>query len=264
MRKNGDDGYFLCIDESPKPFSAEETLCGKRCIMNDSEHVMDKRVGTIVGVVLLLWLGLVFILGGNDAFAREPGELPLPILAGWLTPLILFSLAFWTVGPFRDFVMSMDLSVMAGIQAWRFAGLGFIALYVYGVLPGLFAWPAGLGDMAIGVTAPFVILALKRHPAFAAGKLFWAWNLLGVLDLVVAVSLGALSAALGIGISAQVVSFPMAKLPLVIIPTFLVPLFLMLHFASFLQARRLAVAGRACSWTEPTIRCEPVGAMHRA
>jgi hypothetical protein len=26
----------------------------------------------------------------------------------------------------------------------------------YGVLPGLFAWPAGLGDIAIGVTAPLI------------------------------------------------------------------------------------------------------------
>jgi hypothetical protein len=170
--------------------------------------------------------------------------LPLPILAGVLAPILVFLIAFWTVSPFRNFVMSIDLSVMAGIQSWRFAGLGFIALYAYGVLPGLFAWPAGLGDMAIGITAPLVILALKRHPAFAAGRLFWIWNLFGMLDLVVAVSLGALSAVLGIGISAGIATFPMGTMPLVLIPTFLVPLFLMLHLASLLQARRLVAAGK--------------------
>jgi hypothetical protein len=159
--------------------------------------------------------------------------------------------------------MSVDLPVMAGIQAWRFGGLGFIALYAYGVLPGLFAWPAGLGDMAIGVTAPLVILALRRQPAFAAGRFFRVWNLLGILDLVVAVGLGALSAVLGIGISAEITTFPMGKMPLVLVPTFLVPLFFMLHLASLLQARRLVVAGRVCSWTEPRIRCEPIEAMHR-
>jgi hypothetical protein len=232
--------------------------------MNDSEHVTDKRVMTVAGAVLLLWLAVALILGANDAFARGPGALPLPILAGFLTPILVFLIAFWAVRPFRDFVMSIDLPVMAGIQAWRFAGLGFIALYVYGVLPGLFAWPAGIGDMAIGVTAPLVILALRRHPAFAASGLFWIWNLFGILDLVVAVSLGALSAVLGIGISAEITTFPMGTMPLVLIPTFLVPLFLMLHIASLLQARRLVAAGKVCSWTEPTFRCEPVEAMHRA
>ena len=222
-----------------------------------------KGVGTIVGAVVLLWLVLVVILGANDAFARGPGALPLPILAGFLTPIFVFLVAFWTVGSFRDFVMSIDLPVMAGIQAWRFAGLGFIALYAYGVLPGLFAWPAGLGDMAIGLTAPFVILALRRQPAFAAGGLFRIWNLLGVLDLIVAVSLGATSAGLGTGISAEITTFPMGVMPLVLIPAFLVPLFLMLHFASLLQARRMAVPGKVCTWTERTLRCEPAAAVHK-
>ena len=232
--------------------------------MNDSEHVTDKRVKTVAGAVLLLWLAVAFILGATDAFVGGPGALPLPILAGVLMPILVFLVAFWTVGPFRDFVMSIDLPVMAGIQAWRFAGLGFIALYAYGVLPGLFALPAGFGDMAIGVTAPLVILALRRHPAFAGSRLFWIWNLFGMLDLVVAVSLGALSAVLGIGISAEITTFPMGTMPLVLIPAFLVPVFLMLHIVSLLQARRLAVAGKACSWTEPTLRCEPVEALHRA
>jgi hypothetical protein len=45
--------------------------------MNDSEHVTDKKAKTIVGALLLFWLVLAFILGANDAFAREPGALPL-------------------------------------------------------------------------------------------------------------------------------------------------------------------------------------------
>jgi hypothetical protein len=232
--------------------------------MNDSEHVTDRRVKIAVGTVVLLWLVLAFMLGADDAFVGGQGALPLPILVGVLAPILVFLIGFWTASPFRDFVMSIDLPVMAGVQAWRFAGLGFIALYAYGVLPGLFAWPAGLGDMAIGITAPLVIFALRRRPAFAASRLFWIWNLFGILDLVVAVSLGALSAVLGIGISAEITTFPMGTMPLVLIPTFLVPLFIMLHLASLFQARRLAAAGRVCSWTEPTFRCEPVEAMHRA
>jgi len=226
--------------------------------MNGSEQITDKRTRMIVGTVLLLWLGLALILGSGEVFVREPGALPLPILAGVLTPLLLFLAALWTAKSFRDFVLSGDLPLMAGIQAWRFAGLGFIALYAYGVLPGIFAWPAGIGDMAIGVTAPLVVLALRRNPAFAAGGLFRAWNLLGILDLVVAVSLGALSSVLGFGISEAITTFPMAQMPLVLVPTFFVPLFVMLHIASLLQAKQLRKAEKVCSWTEPTFRCGPV------
>ncbi len=233
--------------------------------MNGSEHIKHTRVKTVGGALILLWLVLVLILGADDAFSRGPAALPLPILAGVLVPILVFLIALWTVDPFRDFVMSIDLPIMAGIQAWRFAGLGFIALYAYGVLPGLFAWPAGLGDMAVGVTAPLIIYALRRRPAFSTSALFWVWNLFGMLDLVVAVTLGGLSAVQGIGLSAEITTFPMGTMPLVLIPAFLVPLFLMLHIVSLLQARRLATAGKGvCSWTEPTFRCEPVEAVHRA
>ena len=94
--------------------------------------------------------------------------------------------------PLREFVLSADLRLIVGMQAWRWAGFGFLTLYTYRVLPGIFAWPAGLGDMAIGLTAPLILAALLRRPGFAAGNRFVAWNISGILDLAVAVSLGAL------------------------------------------------------------------------
>src|SRR5204863_202344 len=69
---------------------------------------------------------------------------------------------------------------------------------------------------------------------------FVAWNLLGILDLVVAVSAGALSSALASGVAGEVTTAPMAQLPLVLIPAYLVPLFIMLHLAALFQARRQA------------------------
>ncbi len=223
-----------------------------------SEDEKDNReVKTAVWTVLLVWLVLTCILGANGTFAREPGAPPLPILAGVLTPIILFLLAFRYTGSFRDLVMSLDLQLAATVQAWRFAGMGFIALYAYGVLPGLFAWPAGLGDMAIGITAVWVMLALRDRADFAASRLFRVWNLLGMLDLVVAISLGALSSVLGIGISGKITAFPMALFPLVLIPVFLVPLFFMLHVASWLQSIHLAEAGGTYRWACPPVHGGP-------
>ena len=141
---------------------------------------------------------------------------------------------------FHAFILAFDLRLATAIQAWRFAGLGFIALYVYGVLPGVFAWPAGLGDIAIGVTAPWVVIALIHRSGFASSRVFAVWNLLGILDLVAAVSSGTLSSALASGVAGEITTGPMAQMPLVLIPAYFVPLFVMLHVTALLQARKLA------------------------
>lgn len=197
----------------------------------------------VVAAGLAVWLALVVLLGAGGAFVRPPGALPLPILIGVSAPLIAFLAAFWVVRAFRGFVLAIDLRLVTGIQAWRFAGFGFLALYAHRLLPGLFAWPAGLGDIAIGVTAPWVVLALIRRPGFAASRPFVAWNLLGVLDLVVAISTGMLSSGIAVGLAGEVTTSPMAQLPLVLIPGYLVPFFIMLHLAALFQARRLATSG---------------------
>ena len=189
---------------------------------------------------LALWFVVVVLLGAAGAIARPPGTPPLPILLAATGPVILFLGAYWGWPPFRAYILSLDLPLAAAIQSWRAGGLGFLALYAHGVLPGAFAWPAGLGDIAIGVTAPWVALALVRRPGFAISRVFVVWNLLGILDLVVAVGVGGLSSALASGAAGEVTTGPMAQLPLVLIPAYLVPLFVMLHLAALFQARRQA------------------------
>ena len=138
-------------------------------------------------------------------------------------------------------VLNPDQRLTVGLQAWRFAGLGFIALTTYKVLPGVFAWPAGLGDIAIGATAPLLAVAIARNPGVVSSRLFVTWNLLGMLDLVVAVGTGTLVSWFGIGADNASIG-PMAQLPLLLIPAFLVPIFVILHIAALLQARHLAAA----------------------
>jgi hypothetical protein len=94
--------------------------------------------------------------------------------------------------------------------------------------------------MAIGMTAPLILSSLVRQPGFAASKKFIVWNLCGILDLVVAVSVGALVPLLAPNFYGAVPTSPMAQLPLVLIPTYLVPTFLMLHLTALFQARQLS------------------------
>ena len=197
-------------------------------------------ITSVVAVILGAWFVVLVLLAASRAFVTPPGVLPLPIAIGAIAPVLVFLGAYWVSRQFREFVLTADIRLVAGIHAWRAAGFAFLALYAYEVLPGFFAVPAGLGDIAIGVTAPWIVLALIRRPGFGAGKTFVAWNLLGLLDLVVAVGTGALASGLDIGNLGEITTRPMALLPLVLIPAYLVPIFIMLHLTALFQARRLA------------------------
>ena len=194
----------------------------------------------LVAASVAAWFAIVAVLGARGGFVTPAGTPPLPILLGVVTPLAVFFVAYLLSRSIREFVLAIDPRLMMAMQAWRFAGLGFLALYAHGVLPGFFAWPAGLGDIAIGVTAPWLLVVLMRHPSFAASRTLVIWNLLGILDLVVALTTGALGTILVAGADAGVTTGAMAQMPLVLIPAFFVPLLFALHAAALLQARRLA------------------------
>ena len=196
----------------------------------------------LAGAALAVWLAVVVALGVRGMFTTAPGTPPLPILLGVLVPLLLFLAAWRVSAAFRAYVLAADLRFIIAVQGWRAAGFAFLALWAHGILPGMFAWPAGLGDMAIGFTAPWVLAALLRQPDFAASRTFAAWNLFGMLDLVVAVSLGGLSAFLATGTAGEITTRPMALMPLILIPAYLVPIFLMLEITALLQARLMARA----------------------
>jgi len=201
----------------------------------------------VVYTVLAVWFVVVVVLGARGAYATPTQSPPLPILLGVMTPLLVFALAYATSQAFRQFVRSADLVFLTAVQGWRAGGLVFLAFSAYGLLPKLFAWPAGLGDIAIGVTAPWVLLALLRDPEFSRSRKFVVWNLLGILDLVVAIGTGAMSSGLLANIAGPVTTAPMAQLPLVLIPAYLVPIFVMLHVSALVSVRAKQESRREAS-----------------
>lgn len=222
-----------------------------RAVTGNVQNRGGAAMNPIVVGAIAVWLTAVFLLGAAGAYVEPPGTAPLPILAAATVPLLVFLAAYWASTAFHEWVLAIDLPLAAAIQAWRAGGLGFLALYAHGVLPGVFAWPAGLGDIAIGVTAPWVAIALSRRPDFATSRVFAIWNLLGILDLVVAVGAGAVSSLLASGAPGEVTTAPMAQLPLVLIPAFLVPIFVMLHLAALFQAQHHSAQRSAgASWSE--------------
>jgi hypothetical protein len=90
-----------------------------------------------------------------------------------------------------------------------------------------------LGDIAIGITAP--VIARSWKPPFPR-RIFLAWNVLGSLDLVLAVTLGVLASATPVGVLAgDVTTRLMGQFPLSLIPTFFVPLLLNFHLIALIR-----------------------------
>lgn len=194
----------------------------------------------VVWLALAFWYTAVFALGAAGAFVGSPGSPPIAIGLGATLPIAGFLVAYRVSRAFRAAVLEADLRLLAAVQGWRLGGFAFLALYANGLLPGLFAWPAALGDMAVAVAAPWIAVRLSREAAFAASRGFVTWNLLGILDLVVAVTAGTLSSGAIPGL-VPVTTAVMSRLPLVLIPAFLVPLFIVLHLTALFQARRAPV-----------------------
>lgn len=159
-----------------------------------------------------------------------------------LVPLVVFSLWFAASAGFRQFALSLNPRTLTSVQAWRIIGFTFVLLQARGILP-VFAWLAGYGDMAIAMTAGFAAWKLANPGHLNS---FILWQLLGIPDLVIAVSVGTTAGL----ISPQGPSMvPMTVLPLSLVPTFLVPLFMIFHVISIAQARTWKISWQRTSST---------------
>jgi hypothetical protein len=115
-------------------------------------------------------------------------------------------------------------------------GVAFLLIMASGHLPALFALPAGLGDIAAGIAAPLVAYRLARGTGRRAALWF---NAFGMTDLIVALTLGAVTAYQLIHLTPS--GAPISELPLAVVPTVGVPLLFAIHITSvtgLLRARR--------------------------
>jgi hypothetical protein len=179
------------------------------------------------------WFVFSLIASALHLYANgAKNDLPLALGLAVLTPIVVFVAWFAASPGLRQFTMSLNPRTLTMIHSWRVAGVVFLVLATYRILPRLFALPAGWGDIAMGATASFVALRLATP---SHRRLFIAWQVLGMVDLVTAVALGTLARVIdpqGIPTNA------MQTLPLSLIPTFAVPLLLILHILCIVQGSR--------------------------
>ncbi len=189
-----------------------------------------------------LWLAMIWSGAINGVF--RPGNTPpllpfaifLPVIVG--VPILLRSKR---VGDVLD---AMPTSWLVGLQVYRVFGGIFLVGWARGVVPGIFALPAGIGDMITGFLALPIAYYLASRNGDAARSAI-AWNIFGLIDFTIAVGIG-LAIAPG-PLQLIVPSIPNAAAglyPAVLIPAFAVPSSILLHVLSLRQLRRaFAVTG---------------------
>jgi len=198
-------------------------------------------------LIVLAWAGMATALGHRGAFTTTPDQPPLALLAAVALPPLLFGVAYLSSAAVRSCALSIDLRLLTALQGWRVVVASFLVLMAFGLLPGTFAWPAGVGDLLVGLYAPFVVLAVAQQaPGWRRQVLLL--NVLGLLDFVGAIGSGVLSGNSPLGLlRGEVTTDVMQVLPLSLIPTFAVPFWIVIHIISLLQLRRAGAAAAAGS-----------------
>jgi hypothetical protein len=191
-------------------------------------------------VPMFVWLALVWELALAGVFRAQLGlrvpALPLAIFLPVLVGLVLLT---------RSQRMAMLLDAvppwwLIGLQVYRIFGGIFLVRWAAGDAPGVWAIPAGTGDVLVG------LLALPAALYFRSGRrggraAAYAWNVFGVADLLLAVALGAMTSPGPLQmLSLDRPNILVGAYPTVMVPAYGVPLSLILHGLSIWQLRRRA------------------------
>jgi hypothetical protein len=120
-------------------------------------------------------------------------------------------------------------SILVAVHTWRIVGIAFLWGVSQGILPPAFGISAGVGDILIGVTAiPFAYI-LRKGFSWSKYALV-VWSVLGIADLVNAISLGLITAS-------ELPGSTMTTFPWILIPIMGVPLALILHGITLYRLR---------------------------
>jgi hypothetical protein len=201
-------------------------------------ELRQPQVSWTTTVIVAAWFLIVLAAGLAGIFESGPTRPPLATLVAITAPPLIFAGAYRASPRVRHFAHTADLRLLTAMQAWRVLGGAFLLLYAFDLLPATFAWPAGVGDLAVGLATPFVLLAMLRGSPTWRRQVRWL-NIAGLADFVGAIATGVLTSDSALGVLADGADrVSLGALPLSLIPTFAVPLWTIFHIMSLLQLHR--------------------------
>ena len=193
---------------------------GIRALPGDDWRRQRWAIGS--AMILTAWLVGIMLLAASGFFRPDAQRIPAALLMTLAAGYLLF------LSPtFREIIAGIPQHWLIGIQTFRVLGGVFLVRYFQGELPGLFAIPAGVGDVLTGLFAPVVAYWWFAGKPYARGATI-AWNLFGMADLVNAVAIGWLTGGGGGGI----------VFPIVLIPIYAVPRAFLVHSYSLIGLLR--------------------------
>lgn len=182
-----------------------------------------------VATALVVW-GLAAVgLAALGVFRDRPDAVAWVLI--WFVGVIVIG----TVGVTRWSELStvlahrQTLAELVLCQTARWLGAVFLALQLGGQLPGFFAFPAGFGDILVGLTCLFAVVSLAWG---RSNKIPIAWTLLGLLDFAVAVGTAAAATQSIHLVTTDPPTSVITVLPMVLFPAYLVPFSVVLHLTT--------------------------------
>lgn len=238
-------GSYRTLVEIVRPAVVTAILFGLWAALTRAKLRGASRVTTwlAVAVPLVAWFAGMWVLSAAGAFEAGRSEFPILPLAIVLPPLIGL-VALTRSARIAAALDAAPLPWLVGVQVYRVIGGNFLVLWAYGAMPREFALSAGIGDVLVGLLALPVAFYLASDGARGRAAAV-AWNILGVTDLLVAVTLGVLTSPGPL--QRLALSHPntaIATYPTVMTPAFAVPLSFILHGLSLWQLRRRRIASR--------------------
>ncbi len=214
----------------------------------DLPKARKTRFGLIASIGVIGWLFLATELARAGVFQASLDRVFPMIALGTGLPIIFGLLAIRYSTSLRAVLKAIPIHRLIGVQLYRALGFIFLIATSANLLPGVFAWPAGIGDIAVGLLAPLVAWRARKDPGRARGTIM-AWVFLGIGDLILALSLGFLSSPGRFQLVAlDQPNAAISAYPLIMIPIFAVPVSILLHAAVI---SKLRAARRGASVAAP-------------
>lgn len=169
------------------------------------------------------------VLTGFDAVLMGPLSAARPIL--YLA--IAASLAFWG----RNWVLGSGVSqhILIGLQLIRPVGMVFVVEATRGTIPPIFAYPAGYGDLAVGLIAAYVLYRFRGQ--LIPERWVIAVAILGFADFASAFFFGFTSSDTPVQLFSHDAPNPVLDYPVGLIPILLVPYAVVAHILSLAQLK---------------------------
>lgn len=197
------------------------------------------RVWLALVAGVAVWTVIAFTLSYQGVLQAKPNQMFPLIPWAIVTPIILGYLLITRSTAIQALIKAIPLPWLVGVQVYRAIGFNFLVLWNLGLLPWEFALPAGIGDIIVGVLA--ITIAIRALGGADIRSAAYAWNIFGILDLVVAVATGFLtSPGLAHLLSPDAPNTLITAYPLVLIPAIAVPMSIVLHIACLWKLNREA------------------------